>query len=95
MVVSVEAALVAVMDGASETALLEAGRLAHAGELATGAGTMDTRDAEAIGAVFRAIDAHLEIVGRWTDTVRTELIAIRSAPSTVLSQDENGPVLPP
>ena len=79
MVVSVEAALAAVMDGASETALLEAGRLAHAGELATCAGTMDTRDAEAIGAVFRAIDEHVDTVKRWIETVRSELVGIPSA----------------
>lgn len=81
--VSIEAAVAAVMDGFGETALLEATRLAHAGELATGAGTMDTRDAEALGAIYRAIAAHLDLVGRWMETIRTEVVAIRSSSSTV------------
>lgn len=76
-VVSVEAAQAAVLDGYGETALLEAIRLSHAGELATCAYTMDKRDAEALASVFRAIGAQLEGVEQWIDAVRSELLAVQ------------------
>ncbi len=73
---SVATARAAALDGYGETALLEAIRLSHAGELTTCARTMDERDAAAIASVFRAIGSHLDVVERWMETIRAAVTAI-------------------
>ena len=65
-----------IFDGPGETALIDARRLAWAGELATRAAPERDADSEALGAVFRAIHERLELVVRWIDTVREEVCAV-------------------
>ena len=65
-------------DGYGESALLEARRLARAGELASRANQMDD-DYEAFGAIFRAIDGRLALVAQWVESGRREVLALRAA----------------
>ena len=67
-----------IFDGAGEDALLEAKRLVRAGELATRANPADD-DFSAFGAVFRAIEGRLELVERWVEGGRQEVLALRAA----------------
>ncbi len=64
-----------IFDGPGETALIDARRLAWAGELATRGAPEHDDDSEALGAVFRAIHDRLELVEQWIDTVREQVNA--------------------
>ncbi len=70
--------VISIFDVYGETALAEARRLTRAGELASRAHPRDD-DYEAFGAVFRAIDGHLETIGRWVESGRQEVVALCSA----------------
>ena len=63
-------------DGYGESALLDAKRLVRAGELASRANPGDD-DYEAFGSVFRAIAGRLEIVERWVESGRQEVLALQ------------------
>ena len=65
-------------DGYGESALLDAKRLVRVGELASRANPGDD-DYEAFGSVFRAIAGLLELVDRWVESGRQEVLTLRSA----------------
>ena len=67
-----------IFDGTGEDALLEAKRLVRAGELASRASPADD-DFQAFGSVFRAIEGRLELVERWVEGGRQEVLALRAA----------------
>ena len=67
-----------IFDGHGETALLDARRLARAGELASRACADD--DFQAFGALFRAVDGQLERVETWVAGAREEVLALRNRP---------------
>ncbi len=67
-----------IFDGYGEDALLDAMRLVRAGELASRAIPADD-DFAAFGAVFRAIEGRLELVERWVEGGRQEVLALRAS----------------
>ena len=67
-------------DGDGESALLDAKRLVRAGELAARAHPGDD-DWEAFGSLFRAIAGQLELVERWVESGRREILALRTPPA--------------
>ena len=67
-------------DGYGESALLDAKRLVRAGELASRSNPGDD-DYEAFGSVFRAIAGRLELVERWVESGRQEVLALRATPT--------------
>ena len=77
-------------DGYGESALLDAKRLVRAGELASRANRED--DFEAFGAVFRAIADRLELVERWVESGRQEVLALRALTGREPSQDRENPM---
>ena len=64
-------------DGDGESALLDARRLVRAGELASRANRDD--DFEAFGALFRAIEGRLDLVARWVESGRREVLTLRAS----------------
>ncbi len=81
---SAEAGLAAIVfGGEGENALLEAGRLCRAGELAACAGSMDADDAEALASVYRAVAGRLEVVAAWMEAIRMQVVE----PSTPADTD--------
>ncbi len=68
-----------IFDGYGESALLDAKRLVRAGELASRANP-DDDDYQAFGAVFRAIAGRLELIARWVESGRQEVLALRASP---------------
>ena len=73
-----------IFDGYGENAFLDARRLVRAGELASRACPGDD-DYEAFGALFRAVDGQLELVGTWAEKAREEVIALRTTLERVMN----------
>ena len=76
-------------EGYGESALLDAKRLVRAGELASRANRDD--DYEAFGSIFRAIAGRLELVERWVESGRQEVMALRALSGRQSSQDRADP----